>query len=158
SVLWRSAPFLLGFIKGPAAIVPYELGGKFPMSVSSVSWQAADVLFPAASQYHGRQEASKTRQLLEVGTRGVLFFSLPLCLALFVLAPALLATWIKGSSTDAVRVLQFMSIAVLLDSAATSSIQVVWGYGRVRAASQITFLSAAIGVIAASLLVPLFSA
>ena len=158
SVLWRSAPFLLGFIKGTAAIVPYELGGKFPMSVSSISWQAADVLFPAASEYHGQQELSKTRQLLVVGTRGVLLFALPLCLALFVLAPTLLATWIKGSSTDAVRVLQLMSLAVLLDSAATGSIQVVWGYGKIRSALQITLLSAAIGVVTAASLVPMFTA
>ncbi len=158
SVLWRSAPFLLGFIKGPAAIVPYELGGKFPMSVSSVSWQAADVLFPAASEYHGQHDQAKTRQLLEIGTRGVLLFALPLCLALVVLAPILLATWIRDNSTVAVRVLQLMSVAVLFDSAATTSIQVTWGYGKIRTASLITFFSAAIGVISALLLVPRFSA
>jgi O-antigen/teichoic acid export membrane protein/SAM-dependent methyltransferase len=158
SVLWRSAPFLLGFLNGPAAIVPYELGGKFPMSVSSISWQAADVLFPAASEYHGEQHHSKTRQLLDVGTRGILLFALPLCIALFVLAPMLLGTWIKGSSSDAVRVLRLTTIAVLLDSAATASIQVIWGYGRVRTASLITFLSAAVGVASALLMVPFLGA
>ena len=158
SVLWRSAPFLLGFIRGPSAIVPYELGSKFPMSVSSISWQAADVLFPAASEYHGGEQQLKTRQLLQVGTRGVLVVALPLCLALVVLAPVLLATWIKGSSADAAWVLRLTSIAVLLDSAATTSIQVVWGFGKVRTASQITFLSAAIGVVFALGLVPFFAA
>ena len=158
SVLWRSAPFLLGFIKGPTAIVPYELGGKFPMSVSSVSWQAADVLFPAASEYHSDEERAKIRQLLEVGTRGVLVFALPLCLALVVLAPMLLATWVRGASAEAVWVLRLTALAVLLDSAATSSIQVVWGCGRVQSASQITFLSAAIGVVTAGCMVPFFAA
>jgi SAM-dependent methyltransferase len=51
-----------------------------------------------------------------------------------------------------------MSIAVLLDSAATTGIQVVWGYGRIRVASQITFLSAGIGVVGALSLVPIFGA
>lgn len=158
SVLWRSAPFLLGFLKGPTAIVPYEIGAKFPMSVSSISWQAADVLFPAASEYHGEREHAKTRQLLDFGTRGVLLFAVPLCIALFVLAPMLLATWIKGSSSDAVLILRLTTVAVLLDSAATASIQVIWGYGRVQTASLITFFSAAAGVISALCLVPFYGA
>lgn len=158
SVLWRSAPFLLGFMRGASAIVPYELGGKFPMSVSSISWQAADVLFPAASEYHDEQQQEKTRQLLEVGTRGVLVFALPLCLALIIFAPMLLANWVHGSASDAVWVLRLTCVAVLLDSAATTSIQVTWGCGNIRAASQITFLSAIIGVLSAFALIPTFAA
>ncbi|MBS1805692.1 MAG: methyltransferase domain-containing protein [Acidobacteria bacterium] len=158
SVLWRSAPFLLGFLKGPIAIVPYELGGKFPMSVSSISWQAADVLFPAASEYHGDHDKQKLQQLLWVGTRGVLVFALPLCLALLVLAPIVLAVWIPSATSEAAWVLRLTTLAVLVDSAAITSIQAVWGCGRVRSASRITLLSALIGVTAAFALVPLFGA
>jgi SAM-dependent methyltransferase len=70
----------------------------------------------------------------------------------------LLATWIRGSSSDAVWVLRLTTVAVLLDSAATASIQVIWGYGQVRRASMITFLSAAAGVFSALCLVPSYGA
>ena len=148
-VLWRSAPCLIGLLKGVAAIVPYELGQKFPMAVFSVSWQAADVLFPAASEYHTAQQEGHTRQLFEAGTRGVLFFVLPCCITLWVLAPHLIATWVGGKFPEAVWVLRLTTLSVLVDSAAVTSMQIVWGQGRVEWASRIVFISAVISVVVA---------
>ena len=152
-VLWRSAPFLIGLLRGAAAIVPYELGQKFPISVSSISWQAADVLFPAASEYHSAQQHEHTRQLLEVGTRGVLLFTLPFCIVLWILAPTLLATWVGGRSSDVIWILRFITVAVLADSLAAGSLQVVWGQGRMKWASSLALISTIIGVIAAACLI-----
>jgi SAM-dependent methyltransferase len=75
-----------------------------------------------------------------------------------MLASTLLETWIKGSSSEAVWVLRLTTVAVLLDSAATASIQVIWGSGRARSASLITFVSAGVGVLSALGFVPFFGA
>ena len=153
TILWRSAPFLIGVLKGAAAIVPYELGQKLPMSVSSVSWQAADVLFPAASEYHSAKQDAHTRQLLELGTRGVLFFTLPFCIVLWILAPHLLATWVGGKFPEAVWILRIVTLAILADSAAATSIQILWGQGQVRWASILTMISASAGLAMACVLI-----
>lgn len=146
NILWRSAPFLIGMLRGAAAIVPYELGMKVPMAVSSISWQAADVLFPAASEYHSSKQEAHTRQLLEVGMRGVLIFVLPFCISLWILAPHLMLTWVGGGVPEAVWILRLTTFAVLMDSAAASSIQIIWGHGLVESALKLTAISAVISV------------
>jgi O-antigen/teichoic acid export membrane protein/SAM-dependent methyltransferase len=156
NVLWRSAPFLLGLLKGASAIVPYELGAKFPMSVSSISWQAAEVFFPAASEYHSAKKDEHTRQLLYIGTKGVLFFVAPLCISLLLLAPDLLGVWVGTVSTETAWTLRLITIAVLIDSAAATSIQVIWGQGQINFASKLTVASAALGAIATCALIPRF--
>lgn len=153
NVVWRSAPFLIGILRGAAAIVPYELGQKFPMSVSSISWQAGDVFFPAASEYHSAQQEEHTRQLLEVGTRGVLLLVLPFCIALWILAPQLLASWVGGRFPESVWILRVTTFAVLADSAAITSVQILWGKGQVEWVMKLAALSAVIGVVTACALI-----
>jgi O-antigen/teichoic acid export membrane protein/SAM-dependent methyltransferase len=158
SVLWRSAPFLLGFLKGAPAIVPYELGGKFPMSVSSISWQAAEVFFPAATEYHSAKKEEHTRQLLRIGTRGVLLFVAPLCVSLFILASDLLKAWVGIASSEPAWTLRLITAAVLIDSAAAASIQIIWGQGKINFASKLTVASAALAAISTCALIPRFGA
>jgi O-antigen/teichoic acid export membrane protein len=153
NVLWRSAPLLLGLLRGAPAIVPYELGSKLPMSVSSISWQAAEVFFPAATEYHSTQKLEHTRQLLIVGTRAVLFVVLPLCVVLFVLAPDLLRIWVGVTSLDAIWTLRLLSTAVLIDSAAATSIQVIWGRGQIKLVSQLAIASAAVAILCGFILI-----
>jgi O-antigen/teichoic acid export membrane protein/SAM-dependent methyltransferase len=148
SVLWRVAPFMIGILRGAAAIVPYEVGQKFPMAVFSISWQAADVLFPAASEYHSSRQEEHSRQLLEGGTRSVLFFVLPICVALWILAPNLLTTWVGGGYSAAVWVLRFTTLAVLADSLSATSVQLIWGQGRVEWVLKLTAISIVIALVA----------
>lgn len=152
TLLWRSAPYVLGIARGAAAIVPYELGQKFPMSISSLSWQAAEVLFPAASQYDSLKQNEHLRQLLEVGTRSVLLFILPPCIALWFLAPNLLFLWIGSRSPELVAVMRLITLAVAIDGVSASAVQIIWGKGRVGVAAGITAVSALIGFSAACVL------
>src|SRR5207247_2475810 len=109
----------------------FEIGQKLPLAVIAMSWQAAEVVYPAASEYHYAQERIRTRQLLLVGTRGIVLVTLPICILLWILAPHLLWVWLGTAHADSVPVLRLTSLAVLADSAAASAVQILYGRGAV---------------------------
>jgi O-antigen/teichoic acid export membrane protein len=152
--MWGSAPFLIGLLRGPSSIVPYEIGQKFPMGISAITWQVAEVSFPAAGVYHSVRQEAHTRQLLEFGTRAVLFLAIPMCLILCVLASCLLGTWVGHGFPEAAWVLRLTTIPILAEAYAAISIQVLWAQGRVAWVLKLTVLAAVISVAMSYLLVP----
>lgn len=138
---WNCGPVLLGFIRGPAAAVPYYIAQKFPLAVSGMSWRAAEVVFPAAAQ--SQDDAVRSRDTLRVGSRWVLALALPFAVLLFVAAPNILQAWIGSRPTGTATILRILAAVVLLDAMAAGPLHVLWGRGAVK-----TILSAqaALGV------------
>ena len=136
---WSSGPVLLGFIRGPAAAVPYYIAQKFPLAVAGMSWRAADVLFPAASQ--NQNDAVRSQDTLRVGSRWVLALALPFAVLLFVAAPNILQAWIGSRPQGAVTILRILAVVVVLDAMAAGPFHVLWGRGALK-----TILSAQVGL------------
>ncbi len=129
--IWSNAgPMLLGFISGPSAAVPFYIGQKLPTAVSSMSWRAAEVLFPAASA--SRHDNVKSAQVLQVGSRSVLVLALPLTVLMFVAAPGILRAWLGNPPPGSIAVLRILAAAVLADGVMVAPLYLLWGRGRTK--------------------------
>lgn len=94
NTVWQTAPLLIGLVLGSAWITPFHIGMKFPTGVWLLSWRAAEVLFPAASEQGRQNGLGATRGIFEVGTRWILLLVLPFCLVFIIAAPNLLQAWL----------------------------------------------------------------
>jgi len=144
SVAWNTAPMLLGLLKGPAIAVPFYIGQKFPLAVSSILWRTTEVLFPAASE--SRQDTTKSGELLRMGSRWIFILLLPFIIFFLVSAPDILRAWIGNPSQEAISILRILTGAVLMDALLAMPLYLLWGHGIMR---PILFISAfqAIGTI-----------
>ncbi|MGH9862825.1 MAG: lipopolysaccharide biosynthesis protein, partial [Candidatus Acidiferrales bacterium] len=136
-VIWESPPLLIGLVRGSASIVPFYVGQRFPVAISQVAWCAAEVLYPAASSEGEPQARSRTRELLQVGIRWIVVLVLPLCVGLWILAPALLQAWLGVVDMDTLLVLRLTTAAVLMDAVGVGAFYVLWGRGEARTVFQL---------------------
>ena len=68
-IIWDMAPLLIGFFRGPAAIVPYSIGRRFPIALHHLNSRASETFFPAASERMTANDWAGTRGILHLGTR-----------------------------------------------------------------------------------------
>jgi O-antigen/teichoic acid export membrane protein/cyclopropane fatty-acyl-phospholipid synthase-like methyltransferase len=129
-VAWNSAPVLIGFIRGSAAVVPFYIGQKFPLAVLMIAWRAAEVLFPAASEC--QHDIVKGREVLQAGSRLVMVLTLPATALLFVAAPNLLHAWIGNPPPGSVTVMRVLTATVFLDTVSASPLYLLFGRGIMR--------------------------
>lgn len=132
-ILWDGVPVVIGLMRGSAAIVPYHVGQRFPIGVSTINWRSSEVLFPAASGQRRVENAAGARELLQTGTRLNIVVALPFCLVLWIVAPQLLQAWVGQVPPETLVVLHLTTAAVFADAFGVSGVQVLWGLGRVRA-------------------------
>jgi O-antigen/teichoic acid export membrane protein/SAM-dependent methyltransferase len=131
-VIWQLAPVVVGLILGSGWIAPFYVAQKFPLALAPIIWSTAEALFPAVSQHQGDAEITRTRGILEVGTRWTIVVALPLCLVLTALAPELLQAWVGEVRPGTILVLRLITAAVFMEGVAAASYQVLWGRGEVR--------------------------
>jgi O-antigen/teichoic acid export membrane protein/SAM-dependent methyltransferase len=132
-LIWDVAPLLIGTVRGSAAIAPYYVGQRFPVTVNGLTSRLSEVIFPAASEDAAAKDPAGTRRALEVGTRWTTVFALPLCLVLWILGSKLLHAWVGNVSHDTVLVLRLTTAAVLAEAVAGAALHVLWGRGSARA-------------------------
>lgn len=154
TLLWESPTFLVGLGLGPAAIISLKLGQRFPGALTAMTWHAAEVAYPAASEYYGAEQSRCTQDLLLLGTRGILLLTLPVCIALWILAPQLLTVWLGGKYPGALVVLRLMSVAVLADAASATAVQILYGRGQAKTVLKVTAGSAFASIAVSLLLMP----
>lgn len=130
NITWNIAPVLIGFVSGPAAAVPFYIGQKFPVAVSGMSWRAAEVLFPAASE--NQNDPVRSEEVLRVGSRWVLVLALPFAILLIVAAPGLLRAWVGNTPPGTVMVLRILAATVVADAIMVTPLHMLWGRGAVR--------------------------
>jgi len=135
---WETAPVIIGVLLGTARVVPYYIGQRFPLAASGFAWHAAGVSFPAASEYQREEDQPRRAVVLEVVSRWVLLFMLPLCSVLYILAPDLLRVWIGNASPEAVVVMRLTTTAVFFDAIGVGALYVLWGWGAARIVSLVT--------------------
>ena len=128
ALLWNTPAILIGMLLGASKVTPFHIGCKGPMAISWLSWNAAEVLFPAASAYTG-QPHTRRRDLLEFGIRWNLVLILPWCVVLWTLAPQLLQLWLGKVDTETISITRLMTIAIFADSIAVPSLHVLWAAG-----------------------------
>ncbi len=145
--IWETGPLLVGLVLGSVWIVPFYIGQKFPYTTVGATWRVAEVLFPAASRDERTDNAARTRETLELGTRWIVTLSVPVCLVFWALGPDLLRAWVGEAKPEPVRVLWLMTAVVLADALGLGSLYILWGYGRARS------LVAVLGTVAASTVV-----
>ena len=145
AIAWESAPVLIGFVSGSAAAVPFFIGQKFPLAVSGMSWRAAEVVFPAATE--NRHDTVASGDVLRVCSRWVLVLALPFTILFFVAAPDILHAWVGNPPPGSVMVLRILAATVLADAAAAPSLHLLWGRGAMRPIL-ITYVAQAVGLIA----------
>jgi len=94
----QAPPIVIGLVLGSSSVVPFHIGRRIPQMISALYMRASAVFFPAVSEHaQGRNRAS-IREILEVGTRWVVVWALPVCMVLWILAPELLQAWISNVS------------------------------------------------------------
>ncbi len=140
-VLWESGPLFIGILRGSAAIVPYHIGQRFPFAVSVIHDRTGNVIFPAAGKHHESEEG--TKELLIVGTRWIVLVALPLCMVLWLSAPALLQAWIGVAETETIWIFRLTTGAVFFDAFGAASLHLLWGRGQ---ASTLTRILAAMTI------------
>jgi O-antigen/teichoic acid export membrane protein/SAM-dependent methyltransferase len=131
-LIWDVAPLLIGTVQGSAAIAPYYVGQRFPVTVNGLTSRLSEVIFPAASETAAAKDPGGRRRALEVGTRWTTVLALPLCLVLWILGSQLLHAWVGEVSHDTVVVLRLTTAAVLAEAVAGAALHVLWGRGSAR--------------------------
>src|SRR5207244_684601 len=117
-LIWDVAPLLIGTVRGSAAIAPYYVGQRFPITVNGLTSRLAEVIFPAASEDAAAPDRAGGRRALGVGTRWTTVFALPFCIVLLILGPKLLHAWVGNINHDSVLVLRITTVAVLAEAVA----------------------------------------
>ncbi len=148
AITWGSAPVLIGFISGSAAAVPFYIGQKIPLAVSSMSWRAAEVLFPAASE--DRHNLVKSEEVLRIGLRWCLVLALPFTVLVFIFAPGILHVWVGNPPLGSVMVLRILAVTVLADAIAVAPLHLLWGRGAMRPILA-TYIAQGLGMVALTL-------
>ena len=132
SFLWQAPPILIGFVLGSSSVVPYHIGRRIPQMITALYMRASAVFFPAVSEHAHRGNRASIREILEVGTRWIVVWALPVCLILWILAPRLLQAWIGNVPSGSVLILRLITAAVFAEAVAAASIQVLWALGAMR--------------------------
>jgi O-antigen/teichoic acid export membrane protein/2-polyprenyl-3-methyl-5-hydroxy-6-metoxy-1,4-benzoquinol methylase len=132
-LIWDIAPIVVGLVLGAKWIVPYYVAQQFPTSVGPIIWATADALLPSASQSGNETDFTRTREILQLGTRWVVVIALPLCLGLWVVGPKLLQAWLGTVPAGSVLILRLVTLAVFMEGFSAASIQVLWGQAKIRA-------------------------
>ena len=150
-LVWRAPLVLIGALLGSPAVVPYQVGQRFPATITGVSTRAAEVFFPAASEHETDAELSTTYDMFTLGARWSLMLALPLCVVLWVEAPVLLQAWLKEVPAGSVAILRLVTGAVLVDAIAVPTWHVLWGRGASRTVlivlSSVALLSVALALV-----------
>lgn len=132
SFLWQAPPLVIGLVLGSSSVVPYHIGRRIPQMISTLYMRASAVFFPAVSEHAHSENRAAIREILEVGTRWIVVWALPLCLGLWILAPKLLQAWIGNVPPGTVLVLRLITAAVFAEAVAAASIQLLWALGAMR--------------------------
>lgn len=146
SLFWDSGPVLIATVLGAPWVVPFHVGRKFPVALSSFTWRAAGVLFPAASEQSQRRDRTQVRNILQLGTRWIVLVSLPIGVSMEVFAPDLLTAWLGALPTDAVVILRLMTLVVVADSFGVGAMFVLWGSGDARSVLAVFGTAALLGL------------
>lgn len=128
-VVWQVPPLFIGIVLGPAEIVTYHVGTRFPYAAMSIGTRCGDVLFPEASRFGSTEWASG---VLETGTRWLILLMLPSCALLALIAPQLLTVWLRVVPAGAVAIFRVMAVAVFVDAIAVAPQFVLFSSGETR--------------------------
>jgi O-antigen/teichoic acid export membrane protein/2-polyprenyl-3-methyl-5-hydroxy-6-metoxy-1,4-benzoquinol methylase len=130
--LWQAPPLVIGLVLGSTSVVPYHIGRRIPQMINALYMRASAVFFPAVSEHAHRKNKAAIGEILEVGTRWIVVWALPLCVGLWIVAPKLLPAWIGTVPPGTVLVLRLITAAVFAEAVAAASIQLLWALGAMR--------------------------
>jgi O-antigen/teichoic acid export membrane protein len=131
NLIWQGPQLLIGIVRGSAWIAAYYVGQRFPLAALGIATRAAGVLFPVISGLEGRGNPA-LRRILEMGTRWLFMFALPLFIPLWIVAPVLLHAWLGEARPDTVAVFRITVVAVFADVVCGCAYQVLWARGAMR--------------------------
>ncbi len=131
ATLWNGPPMLIGLMLGPAALVPYQLGCKFPLAAGNIAWELTTAIIPASSRHQRTNCATSTAQTLETGTRLVVVLTLPVYIILWIAAPYLLTAWLGRVPEGTVLVLRLMVVASAISACDAAAASLLTGRGMV---------------------------
>lgn len=138
AILWNGPPMLIAVMLGPASLVPYQLGCKFPLAVGNFAWDLAAVMIPIASRHQRINSTTPAGEAFEVGTRGVTVLTLPIYIVLWVVGPSLLRAWLGVVPDGALTVLRLMCIAGAIGAIDVVASSILLGRGMVAFLSVMT--------------------
>ncbi|HEX6513923.1 MAG TPA: oligosaccharide flippase family protein, partial [Chloroflexota bacterium] len=144
---WAALPLIIGAIRGPAAIVPFHIGQKFPLALTAITWRLADVFFPAASQQPLTSARGHAQALLEMSVRWIAVVALPASTVLWILAPNLLQAWLGEVQPEMLLILRLMTVWALFDSIGAGAYYVLWARNNIRPVLAITSGTALVTVV-----------
>jgi len=132
NLLWLAALPTVGAVSSSRLIATYDVGRRFPLFLSAVSWRSSEAFFPAASRETRAGSATRRRDLLEAAIRWNLVLVLPFAVLLWLLGPSLLEVWLDEPPRDTVVVLRALATAVAVDAVGAACVQILWAGGQMR--------------------------
>ncbi len=152
NLLWFAAPTLVGLVSGSRLVASYDVGRKFPLALSMLSWRSSEAFFPTASRESRTGSAESRLAVLEAITRWNLVLVLPFSAVLLILAPNLLAVWLDSPPPHASIVFRLLVVAVFVDAFGVGALHVLWAAGKMRALLWILGATTTAGFAAGTLL------
>ena len=144
---------LISVINGAASVTPFTVGQKFPNLLSGLTWRTSEVFFPVASRQRVSGELD-AEQFLQTITRWLMLAILPGALGLFLIAPALLRTWMGTLDPAALAILRLASLSVAVEILIPGVIQLFWGAGQTGVVLMVNFATVFADVLLAVILLP----
>jgi O-antigen/teichoic acid export membrane protein len=130
NLLSAGAPVVIGLTSGSRPVASYDVGRKFPLALSTISWRSSEAFFPTASREGRTGSLERRRTVLDSVTRWNLWLILPFSVVLLVLAPNLLNVWLDTPPAHATVVLRLLAVAVFVDAFGVGALHVLWAEGR----------------------------
>jgi O-antigen/teichoic acid export membrane protein len=107
---------MLGFISGDVSVGIYTAATKFDKVIITLIIAASSVLLPRLSYYIGQQDLEKFSTLTHKWLNGILFFSIPAMVGLYLLCPQLVLLLSGNEYMPAIPVMRIMIPIVLMIS------------------------------------------
>ena len=148
NIWWFSPPMIVGLMAGGAGATAALYTGQRPcFIVSELNWRGAEVLFSASAGADEPNAEDRHSELLIFGTKCLLAVAMPLCIGLYLLAPALLSVWLNVPPSGTERIMRITALGVIADALWVGPLHVLWGRGRARAVLMITSVVTGLGLL-----------
>lgn len=152
----QSVLILIGVIKGSNALTAFNVGQRFPLVAAGLVWQAAAVIFPAASEANlAGASLQRLRELLPAGMRSVLLVATPLAVIGIALSHPLLHAWLGEVPGHSVSVMRVTGLMVLTEAPGNIALLVLWAAGDIRS---VVLVSGLLAIALVALGIPLIMA
>ena len=110
-------PLVVSRVFGSAAVVPLYIGVRLPLAASSLVHRIAETAYPVLVRISVNDGVDAVRRQVNLATRWVLAFAIPVSLTLWLAAPIILRLWLGAYPPETLVIFRLAALAVLFEVA-----------------------------------------